>query len=124
MSTNLSVGIIGAGPGGLALGILAYFERKYMRRNNEKYLSVRPSAPAEFIAKIDRWMVGTVWTTQCSSYFRAANGRVVTQWPRSARSFWEMTRSFKPADYSFSSRGVKASAADGDAFTAANRRGQ
>ena len=97
---------------------------KYMRRKNKKYLCVRPSALAEFIAEIDRWMVGTVWTTQCSNYFRAANGRVVTQWPRSARSFWEMTRSFKAADYSFSSPAVKASAADGDAFTAATRRGQ
>ena len=91
MSTNLSVGIIGAGPGGLAL--------------------------ADFVAKIDRWMIGTVWTTQCSNYFRAANGRVVTQWPRSARSFWEMTRSFKPADYSFSNPRV-----DADAYTASGGR--
>jgi cyclohexanone monooxygenase len=44
-------------------------------------------------------MVGTVWTTRCSNYFRAANGRVVTQWPRSARAFWAMTRRFRPADY-------------------------
>jgi cyclohexanone monooxygenase len=97
---------------------------KYMRRKNKKYLCVRPPALAEFIAKIDRWMVGTVWTTQCSNYFRAANGRVVTQWPRSARSFWEMTRSFKPPDYSFSSPVVKASAADGGPLTAADRLGQ
>ena len=81
---------------------------KYMRRKGKTYVAVRPPALAEFIAKIDRWMVGTVWTTQCSNYFRAANGRVVTQWPRSARSFWEMTRRFKPADFSFSSPAVKA----------------
>src|ERR1700739_506954 len=54
---------------------------KHMRRKGKTYVAVRPSALAEFVAKIDRWMVGTVWTTQCSSYFRAANGRVVTQWP-------------------------------------------
>jgi cyclohexanone monooxygenase len=42
-----------------------------------------------------------VWTTQCSNYFRAANGRVVTQWPRSARAFWGMTRRFKAADFTF-----------------------
>jgi cyclohexanone monooxygenase len=42
-------------------------------------------------------------TKQCSNYVRAANGRVVTQWPRSARSFWGMTRRFKPADFNFSS---------------------
>ena len=60
--------------------------------------------------------VGTVWTTQCSNYFRAANGRVVTQWPRSARSFWGMTRRFKPADFSFQT--PAAPAVEGDAVTA------
>jgi cyclohexanone monooxygenase len=72
---------------------------RYLRRKGKSYVAVRPSAMAAFLAKIDRWMQGTVWTTQCSNYFRAANGRVVTQWPRSARTFWEMTRRFKPADY-------------------------
>jgi cyclohexanone monooxygenase len=74
---------------------------KHMRRKGKTYVAVQPSAMAEFVAKIDRWMVGTVWTTQCSNYFRAPNGRVVTQWPRSARSFWGMTRRFKPADFNF-----------------------
>ena len=129
LSTNLSVGIVGAGPGALALGILLartsfhdffmleaqarYIVRalKYMRRTGRTYVAVRPTALAEFVTKIDRWMTGTVWTTQCSNYFRAANGRVVTQWPRSARSFWEMTRRFKAADFSFSNAPAKAMAA-------------
>lgn len=74
---------------------------KFLRRRGKRYVAVRPSALADFVAKIDRWMVGTVWTTQCSNYFRAPNGRVVTQWPRSARTFWSMTRRFRPADFSF-----------------------
>jgi cyclohexanone monooxygenase len=95
---------------------------KYMRRKGKTYVAVRPSALAQFIAKIDQWMVGTVWTTQCSNYFRAPNGRVVTQWPRSARSFWEMTRRFKPADFAFSGHPTQAvSAPDGEAFTAPDR---
>jgi cation diffusion facilitator CzcD-associated flavoprotein CzcO len=64
-------------------------------------LRVLESTVADFIAKIDEWMAGTVWLTKCSNYFRAANGRVVTQWPRSARAFWGMTRRFRPADYTF-----------------------
>ena len=84
---------------------------KYMRRTGRTYVAVRPTALAEFVTKIDRLMTGTVWTTQCSNYFRAANGRVVTQWPRSARSFWEMTRRFKAADFSFSNAPAKAMAA-------------
>jgi cyclohexanone monooxygenase len=46
-------------------------------------------------------MQGTVWLTRCSNYFRAPNGRVVTQWPRSARAFWGMTRRFRSAEYTF-----------------------
>lgn len=72
---------------------------KFLRRRGKRYVAVRPTALADFVAKIDRWMVGTVWTTQCSNYFRAPNGRVVTQWPRSARTFWSMTRRFRPADF-------------------------
>ncbi len=74
---------------------------KHMRSKGRSYIAVRPAALADFVAKVDRWMVGTVWTTQCSNYFRAANGRVVTQWPGSARSFWGMTRRFKPGDFRF-----------------------
>jgi cyclohexanone monooxygenase len=74
---------------------------RYMRRRRRSYVAVRPATMADFIAKIDEWMEGTVWLTRCSNYFRAANGRVVTQWPRSARAFWGMTRRFRPADYTF-----------------------
>jgi cyclohexanone monooxygenase len=74
---------------------------KHMRRKRKAYVAVRPKTMADFIAKIDGWMEGTVWLTRCSNYFRAPNGRVVTQWPRSARAFWGMTRRFRPADYTF-----------------------
>jgi cyclohexanone monooxygenase len=74
---------------------------KYMRRHRKTYVAVRPAAMATFLSKIDQWMNGTVWLTRCNNYFRAANGRVVTQWPRSARVFWTMTRRFKAADYTF-----------------------
>ena len=72
---------------------------KHLRRRRKSYVAVRRDATADFIAKIDRWMEGTVWTTRCSNYFRVANGRVVTQWPRSARAFWAMTRRFRAGDY-------------------------
>ncbi|MCV7239506.1 flavin-containing monooxygenase [Mycolicibacterium celeriflavum] len=74
---------------------------KYLRRKGKSYVAVRPRAMAAFLADIDRAMAGTVWLTRCSNYFRAANGRVVTQWPRSARAFWAMTRRFKASDYTF-----------------------
>src|SRR4029079_9231698 len=64
---------------------------RYMRRRRRSYVAVRPATMADFIAKIDEWMEGTVWLTRCSNYFRAANGRGVPQWPRSARAFWGYT---------------------------------
>ena len=79
---------------------------KYLRRTRKSYVAVRPEAMADFLGKIDGWMQGTVWLTRCNSYFRAPNGRVVTQWPRSARVFWGMTRRFRAADYSFDSPAV------------------
>jgi cyclohexanone monooxygenase len=74
---------------------------KYLRRTNRSHIEVRADVTTRFLQTIDTWMQGTVWLTRCSNYFRAANGRVVTQWPRSARHFWSLTRRFKPADYSF-----------------------
>jgi cyclohexanone monooxygenase len=74
---------------------------RHMRRMRKSYLAVRARTMTDFIAQIDVWMRGTVWTTRCHNYFRAPNGRVVTQWPRSARVFWGMTRRFRPADYTF-----------------------
>ncbi|MDG4664907.1 NAD(P)/FAD-dependent oxidoreductase [Mycobacterium sp. 236(2023)] len=74
---------------------------KYMRRKNKSYIEVRSDVMKRFLDTIDGWMQGTVWLTRCSNYFRAANGRVVTQWPRSARDFWGLTRWFRPGDYTF-----------------------
>ena len=74
---------------------------RHVRRKGYRRVAVRPDAMADFLAKVDRWMEGTVWTTRCSNYFRAANGRVVTQWPRSARVFWFMTRRPKHSDFEF-----------------------
>jgi cyclohexanone monooxygenase len=93
---------------------------KYMRRKRKAYVAVRPSTMADFIAKIDTWMEGTVWLTRCSNYFRAANGRVVTQWPRSARVFWGMTRRFRPTDYAFEPP-AEAPAVDASSHSAATR---
>ncbi|MGV0792700.1 flavin-containing monooxygenase [Mycolicibacterium sp. XJ1819] len=92
----------------------------HMRRRGRTYIAVRPQVMAQFTAKIDDWMQGTVWLTRCSSYFRAPNGRVVTQWPRSARAFWGMTRRFRPADYSFEPPAATSAAAR-SAGASANR---
>ena len=77
---------------------------KHMRRKGSHISRCAETGDRDFLDKIDHWMVGTVWTTRCNNYFRDANGRVVTQWPRSARAFWSMTRRFRAADYTFDPR--------------------
>jgi cation diffusion facilitator CzcD-associated flavoprotein CzcO len=86
MKPKMSVGIIGAGPGGIALGIL-------LARAGFRDFTIFDREDG----------VGGTW--------RAANGRVVTQWPRSARAFWEMTRRFRPADFAFEPAAVTRPAA-------------
>jgi cyclohexanone monooxygenase len=93
---------------------------KYMRRKRKTYIAVRAETMAEFIAKIDQWMQGTVWLTRCSNYFRAPNGRVVTQWPNSARTFWEMTRRFRPGEFTFAPP-ARQPVVEVESHTAANR---
>ncbi len=88
---------------------------EHLRRKRKSYVAVRPAAMADFVAKIDRWMQGTVWTTRCSNYFRVADGRVVTQWPRSAGAFWAMTRRFRSRDFVFEPSG-DAFGPSGDVF--------
>ena len=73
---------------------------KYVRRNDKSYVAVRAETMSDFIDKIDRWMDGTVWTTRCNSYFRAATaGRHAMATQRA--DFWSMTRRFRAADYTF-----------------------
>ncbi|KUH99082.1 NAD(P)/FAD-dependent oxidoreductase [Mycobacterium sp. IS-3022] len=93
---------------------------KYLRRKGKSYVAVRPHSMAAYLADIDRAMAGTVWLTRCSNYFRAANGRVVTQWPRSARAFWTVTRRFKASDYTFDPPG-RSSVGQAETQTVARR---
>ncbi|XCI63612.1 monooxygenase [Mycolicibacterium parafortuitum] len=90
----------------------------HMRRRDKSYIEVRPDVTKRYLDKIDTWMQGTVWLTRCSSYFRAPNGRVVTQWPRSARDFWALTRWFRPGDYEFTQTSRRRAPIDVGAQTA------
>ena len=43
-------------------------------------------------------LAGGIWT-QCSSWYRAPNGRISTNWPGSVREYHRRTAHFDPADY-------------------------
>ena len=55
---------------------------------------VEAAYDAELVARLDR----SVWAT-CSSWYRAASGRIVTNWPGSASEYARRTARLDPADY-------------------------
>lgn len=61
-------------------------------------LDVIPQAEKRFNDEIDAELAHTVWT-QCGSYFRAASGRVVTQWPYTELEYARRTYRLRRKDW-------------------------
>jgi hypothetical protein len=57
-------------------------------------LDVRQSVMERYNRRIQTAMENTVWTAGCTSYYRAASGRIVTQLPYSGGRYWARTRVF------------------------------
>ncbi|MEO3937009.1 NAD(P)/FAD-dependent oxidoreductase [Dermatophilaceae bacterium Soc4.6] len=61
---------------------------------------VEAAYDTELLARLDR----SVWAT-CSSWYRAASGRIVTNWPGSASEYARRTARLDPADFLVTARG-------------------
>ncbi|WP_245601857.1 flavin-containing monooxygenase [Hamadaea tsunoensis] len=61
-------------------------------------VEVRREVAEAFDAEIQRRLARSVWTA-CSSWYRTATGRVVTNWPGMAGEYRARTKVFRPADY-------------------------
>ncbi|KAA1416972.1 NAD(P)/FAD-dependent oxidoreductase [Nocardioides humilatus] len=61
-------------------------------------LAVRPEVEAHYDAEIQSGLVDGVWS-QCSSWYRGANGRISTNWPHLASTYRRRTRQFRAGDY-------------------------
>jgi cation diffusion facilitator CzcD-associated flavoprotein CzcO len=61
-------------------------------------LDVRPETMAEYDAELRRRLDGSVWSG-CESWYRTPSGRVVTNWPGSAREYRRRTARLQPTDY-------------------------
>ena len=57
-------------------------------------LEVREGVSARYNRRLQSALQGTVWTAGCTNYFRAADGRIVTQLPYSGGRYWLRTRVF------------------------------
>jgi cation diffusion facilitator CzcD-associated flavoprotein CzcO len=64
-------------------------------------IEVRPDVEAASDTEVQASFAGTAWT-QCDSWYRNPEGRVVANWPRYMRDYLERTRSFEPAEFTFS----------------------
>jgi len=63
-----------------------------------KPIAVRQSVEDEFDKEVQGRLVNGVWS-QCTSWYRNANGRITTNWPGTQREYRRRTAQFNPADY-------------------------
>jgi cation diffusion facilitator CzcD-associated flavoprotein CzcO len=61
-------------------------------------LDVRPEAEAAYDARTQGKLTRGVWS-MCSSWYRAASGRVTTNWPGTVTEYRRRTATFDPAKY-------------------------
>jgi cation diffusion facilitator CzcD-associated flavoprotein CzcO len=78
-----------------------------MARRGIGSLDVRRRVMDRYNRRVQAALDGTVWAAGCTNYFRARNGKIVTQLPYSGRSYWLRTRLFRRRSY----RALRATAA-------------
>lgn len=62
-------------------------------------LDAKPDVTAAYNAEIQEAMSGTVWTANCNNYFRHPNGRVVTQFPYTGKTFADRLEAISVDDF-------------------------
>jgi cation diffusion facilitator CzcD-associated flavoprotein CzcO len=67
-------------------------------------VDVRREVHDEYNAEIQAAMDGTVWLANCNNYYRHPNGKIVTQFPYSGRTFAERLADVRLEDYRATSR--------------------
>lgn len=82
-----------------------------MRRHKLRYIDLRPDVQSRFNQALQSRMAGTVWSSGCSSWYQAENGKITTLWPGFTAEFRLRTLRARMADY----RCVFDAAAAGDA---------
>lgn len=95
-NTNLSVGSIIV----MIEAQVGYVRQalEHLRSTGTAAVDVRPDVQAASNATIQRDFEGSVWTS-CSSWYRNAEGRVVSNWPHRMALYERMVERFDPAEY-------------------------
>ena len=61
-------------------------------------LDVRPEVAAAFDAEMQHRLASSVWAA-CTSWYRDAGGRVVTNWPGLVQEYLDRTAVLDPSDF-------------------------
>ena len=73
---------------------------RHMTRERLAWIDVRPDAESDYNEWLQEAITGVeVWHAGCNGYYRAPNGRVVTQWPRPMGEYGEQLARLDPAAY-------------------------
>jgi cation diffusion facilitator CzcD-associated flavoprotein CzcO len=75
---------------------------QHLRAHGYAALDVRADVEATSDRATQTRFRGTAWT-DCDSWYRDSEGRIVTNWPGYMREYLERTQSFAPAEYVFTS---------------------
>ena len=70
----------------------------HLRRTGTAAVDVRPEVQAASNAAIQRDFEGSVWTA-CTSWYRNAQGRVVSNWPHRMALYQKLVARFDPSEY-------------------------
>jgi cation diffusion facilitator CzcD-associated flavoprotein CzcO len=65
-------------------------------------LSVRENVYANFNQKLQQDLDGSSWSSNCSSWYKNAQGKIVNNWPGSVEQYKQQTAKFETADYELS----------------------
>jgi cation diffusion facilitator CzcD-associated flavoprotein CzcO len=73
---------------------------EHVRARGAAAIDVRPDVEAQSDREVQDRFEGTAWT-QCNSWYRDDEGRIVANWPGYMREYVERTQTLDPAEFSF-----------------------
>lgn len=62
-------------------------------------VSVRPEVMARYNDEIQAQLANTPWAGSCTSWYKTPEGKILNNWPGTARAYAETVARFDPADY-------------------------
>ncbi|MFD9890586.1 flavin-containing monooxygenase [Amycolatopsis sp. NPDC059027] len=71
---------------------------EHLARPDMSYVDVRPEVEEQYDKEVQRRLGHSVWS-DCTSWYRQADGRVTTNWPGLVTEYDRRTRRFDAADY-------------------------